>query len=401
MNGSVASEFHNSKESFQKMEVRGPPNSNIEQRRRPLTLLRVIRGLLCLFVFLSTAFMTLVYWAPVTTFGLRLFSIHYSRKATSNLFGAWLALWPFLFEKINKTKVIFSGDTVPSKERVLVLANHRTEVDWMYLWDLALRKGRLGYIKYILKSSLMKLPIFGWAFHVLEFISVERKWEVDELNMHRMLSTFVDPRDPLWLAVFPEGTDFTEQKCIQGQKFAAENGLPILHNVLLPKTRGFYACVETLRNSLDSVYDVTIGYKHRCPLFMDNVFGTDPSEVHIHVRRIQLNEIPASENEAAAWLIETFRLKDQLLSDFYAKGHFPHQGTEGELSTLKCLVNIAVVIALTGTFTYLTFFSSIWFKVYVASSCAYLASATYFNIRPSPIVGTAKALSRNKNQESD
>jgi lysocardiolipin and lysophospholipid acyltransferase len=121
----------------------------------------------------------------------------------------WLSLWPFLFEKINKTKVVFSGENVIPKRRVLIFANHRTEVDWMYLWDLALRKGHLGYIKYILKSSLMKLPIFSWAFHIFEFIPVERKWEIDEAIIQNKLSKFKNPRDPIWLAVFPEGTDYT------------------------------------------------------------------------------------------------------------------------------------------------------------------------------------------------
>lgn len=190
------------------MEVCQALSSTSGLKHSPLTPLRILRGLICLVVLLLTAFMFLVYFGPVALL-LRLFSIHYSRKVTSYLFGLWLALWPFLFEKINKTKVIFSGDTVPERERVLLIANHRTEVDWMYLWDLALRKGCLGYIKYVLKSSLMKLPIFGWGFHVLEFIAVERKWEIDEPIMQQMLSTFMDPVDPLWLAVFPEGTDFT------------------------------------------------------------------------------------------------------------------------------------------------------------------------------------------------
>ncbi|KVI06582.1 probable 1-acyl-sn-glycerol-3-phosphate acyltransferase 4 [Cynara cardunculus var. scolymus] len=352
----------------------------------PLTPLRLVRGLACLLVYLSTAFMFLVYFSPVFAVFLRLFSVHYSRKASSFLFGLWLALWPFLFEKINRTKVIFSGETVPERERVLVIANHRTEVDWMYLWDLALRKGCLGCIKYVLKSSLMKLPVFGWGFHVFEFISVERRWEVDETIMRKMLSTFTNPLDPLWLAVFPEGTDFTEQKCIKSQLFAAENGLPELNNVLLPKTRGFYACVEILRGSLDAVYDVTIAYKNRCPTFTDNVFGVEPSEVHVHVRRIPLKDIPASESECNTWLLDAFQLKDQLLSDFIAQGHFPNQGTEGDLSTLGCLVNCTAVIAITSIFTYLSFFSSLWFKVYIVLSCAYLACATAFNFRPSPLV---------------
>ncbi|KAK2994797.1 hypothetical protein RJ640_021029 [Escallonia rubra] len=379
------------------MEVCQTPSSTSVLKHRPLTFLRIFRGLICLVVYILTAFMFLVYFGPVAALLLRFFSIHYSRKATSFLFGLWLALWPFLFEKINKTKVIFSGETVPAKERVLLISNHRTEVDWMYLWDLALRKGCLGYIKYVLKSSLMKLPVFGWGFHVLEFISVERKWELDEPIMRQMLSTFTSLRDPLWLAVFPEGTDYTEQKCTRSQKFAADNGLPILKNVLLPKTRGFHACLEILRGSLDAVYDVTIAYKHQCPFFLDNVFGVDPSEVHIHVRRIPVEQIPASENETAGWLVDRFRLKDQLLSDFASQGQFPQRGTEGELSTAKCLVKFAVVIILTAIFIFLTFFSSVWFKVYVGLSCASLASSTFLNFRPVPILGSVKTLlSRNK-----
>ncbi|KAL0432451.1 UNVERIFIED_CONTAM: putative 1-acyl-sn-glycerol-3-phosphate acyltransferase 4 [Sesamum latifolium] len=221
----------------------------------------------------------------------------------------------------------------------------------MYLWNLALRKGCLGYIKYILKSSLMKLPIFGWGFHILEFIPVERKWDVDEPVMRQMLPTFTNREDPLWLAVFPEGTDYTEQKCIKSQKFANENGLPVLKNVLLPKTRGFNVCLEILRGSLDAVYDVTIAYKNQCPSFLDNVFGVDPSEVHMHVRRIPLEEIPLSKDDAAAWLMNAFVLKDQLLTDFIVNGHFPQESTENQLSTVKCVANCIVVIVFTGVFT--------------------------------------------------
>ncbi|KAF5448767.1 hypothetical protein F2P56_029271 [Juglans regia] len=373
------------------MEDHKRVSSTEGKRRHELTPLRACRGLICLLVLLSTAFIMLVYFGFLSAVMLRIFSIHYSRKATSFFFSAWLALWPFLFEKINKTKVVFSGETVPARERVLLIANHRTEVDWMYLWDLALRKGSLGCIKYILKSTLMKLPVFGWGFHILEFIPVQRKWEVDESTMRQMLSTFKDPQDPLWLALFPEGTDFTEQKCIRNKKYAAENGLPILKNVLLPKTKGFCACLEELRDCLDAVYDVTIGYKHRCPSFLDNVFGVDPSEVHIHVQRIPLDNIPTSEDKISSWLMDTFRLKDELLSNFYIQGHFPQEGTEMELSTEKWLVNIVPVIALISICIYLTFFSSVWFKIYVSLVCAYLASATYFNIRPVPIFCLVKA----------
>ncbi|XP_073292701.1 probable 1-acyl-sn-glycerol-3-phosphate acyltransferase 5 isoform X2 [Primulina huaijiensis] len=292
------------------------------QRHYPLTTLRVIRGVLCLLVLVSTAFVLLVYFGFWTAIILRFFSVHHSRKASAFFFGIWIALWPFFFEKINKTKVVFSGDQVPDKERVLLVANHRTEVDWMYLWDLALRKGCHGYIR--------------------------------------------------------------EQKCKRSQKYASENGLPVLKNVLLPKTKGFYACLENLRGSLDAVYDITIGYRHRCPSFLDNIFGVDPAEVHIHVNRVSLSEIPTSEIEVSSWLMNMFSLKDKMLSDFYRKGHFPREGSEQELSQIKCAVNFIFVMILTGTCTFFTFFS-IWFRIYVSLVCAYMASATCFNLRPTPI----------------
>ncbi|TKW26479.1 hypothetical protein SEVIR_3G192700v4 [Setaria viridis] len=374
----------------------GPAILKNGPRHRPLTPIRRCRGVLCLVIMLLTAFMMMVYLSPITTFLVRLFSVHYSRKSTCFLFGMWLAMWPFLFEKVNKTRFIFSGESVPPKERVLLFANHRTEVDWMYLWDFALRKGRLQCIKYMLKKSLMKLPVFNWSFHLIEFIPVDRKWEIDEPIIRRRLSEFKNPRDPLWLAVFPEGTDYTEKKCIKSQEYAVEHGLPVLKNVLLPKTKGFNCCLQELRSSIDAVYDITIAYKHRLPTFLDNVYGTDPSEVHIHINSIQVSDIPTSEDEVAGWLVERFRLKDELLSKFSALGHFPNEGTEGDLSTLKCLVNFTAVVSVTGILTYLTLFSSVWFKVFVAFSCAFLTIVTCYSIHLPQLIGSPGLSSRAK-----
>lgn len=43
-----------------------------------------------------------------------------------------------------------------------------------------------------------------------------------------------------------------EKKCIKSQEYAAEHGLPMLENVLLPKTKGFICCLQELRSSLDA-----------------------------------------------------------------------------------------------------------------------------------------------------
>jgi lysocardiolipin and lysophospholipid acyltransferase len=87
-------------------------------------------------------------------------------------------------------------------------------------------------------------------------------------------------------------------------------------------------------------------------------------------------------------MIERFSQKDQLLTDFFAKGHFPNEGTEGDLSTPKCLANIFVIVGLTCICIYLTLFSSVWFKVYVVASCAYLSFVTYYSVLPPELVGS-------------
>lgn len=42
---------------------------------------------------------------------------------------------------------------------------------------------------------------------------------------------------PFWLALFVEGTRFTESKLLSAQEFAASKGLPIPKNVLVPRTK--------------------------------------------------------------------------------------------------------------------------------------------------------------------
>lgn len=135
-----------------------------------------------------------------------------------------------------------------------------------------------------------------------------------------------------------------------------------------------------------SVYDVTIGYKHNCPSLMDNVFGVDPAEVHLHIKRISLKDIPKSEDHISTWLLETFRLKDQLLSKFHSCGRFPTPEIGTNLSTTKCFLNAAGVLISTAALTYLTLFGPGVFKIYVALVCAYLGTATRFNVRPRPVI---------------
>ncbi|CAM6107425.1 unnamed protein product [Calypogeia fissa] len=91
----------------------------------------------------------------------------------------------------------------------------------------------------------------------------KRNWEHDQPVIESYLKSFRNPCDPFGFVLFPEGTDFIEQKLIKGNNYAKELGLPgTLRHVLLPQTRGFVACVPIVHMSLDAdtiLYLVTFG----------------------------------------------------------------------------------------------------------------------------------------------
>jgi lysocardiolipin and lysophospholipid acyltransferase len=59
-------------------------------------------------------------------------------------------------------------------EPALWLSNHRTRIDWMLLWSVALRSGALSSLRIVLKAPLRKVPIFGWAMQHFVFIFLVR-----------------------------------------------------------------------------------------------------------------------------------------------------------------------------------------------------------------------------------
>jgi len=66
------------------------------------------------------------------------------------------------------------------------------------------------------------------------------------------------------LVIFPEGTRYSilKSKAIESSRqYSIANNLPILENVLMPKSRGFALIMQQLATTFDAVYDVTIGYE--------------------------------------------------------------------------------------------------------------------------------------------
>lgn len=57
------------------------------------------------------------------------------------------------------------------------------------------------------------------------------------INLQSGVQRLKDFPQPFWLALFVEGTRFTQAKLLAAQEYAAATGLPVPRNVLIPRTK--------------------------------------------------------------------------------------------------------------------------------------------------------------------
>lgn len=68
-------------------------------------------------------------------------------------------------------KVVITGDGFIPGERSVIIMNHRTRLDWMFLWCCLLRYSYLRLEKICLKAALKGVPGFGaYAVAALPFL---------------------------------------------------------------------------------------------------------------------------------------------------------------------------------------------------------------------------------------
>ncbi|XP_077630212.1 lysocardiolipin acyltransferase 1 isoform X2 [Crocuta crocuta] len=217
-------------------------------------------------------------------------------------------------------KVIITGDAFVPGERSVIIMNHRTRMDWMFLWNCLMRYSYLRLEKICLKASLKSVPGFGWAMQAAAYIFIHRKWKDDKSHFEDMIDYFCDIREPLQLLIFPEGTDLTENSKARSNDFAEKNGLQKYEYVLHPRTTGFTFVVDRLREgkNLDAVHDITVAYPHNIPQTERHLlYGDFPKEIHFHVHRYPVDALPTSREDLQLWCHRRWEEKEERLRSFY------------------------------------------------------------------------------------
>jgi len=177
--------------------------------------------------------------------------------------------------------------------------------------------------------SLMEFPLLS--------AESSQNWVKDRSDLLTLLRSFADEGAPapIHLVLYPEGWSLQGEAdrtaaMAKSNQFAKIEGRPQLKNLLLPRTKGFNACLESLRESNPFIYDVTMayrGYDGRTPMalnlswpsFWDIIRGQLPSEVHFRIKRYSLGEVLGD----SQWLDKQWKEKDRLLTHFAKYQQFP------------------------------------------------------------------------------
>ncbi|KAJ6122597.1 Phospholipid/glycerol acyltransferase [Penicillium capsulatum] len=156
-------------------------------------------------------------------------------------------------------------------ERLVLIANHQVYTDWIYLWWFAYTNTMHGRIFIILKESLKYIPVVGQGMMFYGFIFMARKWISDKPRLqHRLekLKTRLSGSnsgqsnyDPMWLLIFPEGTNLSINTKRRSDAYGEKQGLPSFKHQILPRSTGLFFCLQQLRGTVEWVYDSTIAYE--------------------------------------------------------------------------------------------------------------------------------------------
>ncbi|KAI0017850.1 acyltransferase-domain-containing protein [Xylariomycetidae sp. FL0641] len=238
-------------------------------------------------------------------------------------------------------------------ERMVMIANHQIYTDWLYLWWVGYTNfpQMHGHIYIILKESLKYIPVIGPGCMFLGFIFLSRKMAVDQPRLaHRLgkLKTRHTAPDgesylnPMWLLLFPEGTNLSNNGRVKSAKWAAKTGLKDPEHLMLPRSTGMFFCLNELKGTVEYVYDCTVAYEgvprgdygeSYFTLSSTYFEGRPPKSVNFYWRRFALADMPLdNQQEFDAWLRERWYEKDALMEQYMSTGRFPgnNAGSQGQ-----------------------------------------------------------------------
>ena len=113
----------------------------------------------------------------------------------------------------------------------------------------------------------MYIPIVGLGLRLAGFVFMSRNMKTDTPRLSRRLGQLTRRNDggkgtlePMWLMMFPEGTNLSKNGRAKSVKWAEKQGEKDLKYTLIPRSTGTYFCLKALNGTVEWVYDCTLAY---------------------------------------------------------------------------------------------------------------------------------------------
>ncbi|KAJ3205749.1 hypothetical protein HDU82_004976 [Entophlyctis luteolus] len=259
----------------------------------------------------------------------------------------------------NPIELIISTDVnLRLLDKCVMIANHQTQLDWMFLWFVSWRANRHSAFRIMLKDSLKSVPIFGWGMSFFSFVFLSRKWEKDEAILENRLSLIRDNSLGFyWLLIFPEGTIISPDTLKKSRIFYEKRetlektsgksdcaGVLPPQRVLIPRYRALWKSLQILTlnsfrdGEVPTLLNVTIGYEPTVDVaksvFPERVFSPKnvflpekrkergpPKRVHVLVEFVEenlwLKHVQTNDEHGFDfWLKRVWREKDRAMDKF-------------------------------------------------------------------------------------
>ncbi|KAK3597421.1 hypothetical protein CHS0354_040159 [Potamilus streckersoni] len=282
-----------------------------------MKIIGILRGLTFIFLLGFTSILgTVFFLTPL----LPLVVLH--PKTARFFMDIFIVIWKLycsaVYELVFQTKVVITGEPGCPEDSYLIIMNHRTRFDWLYVFSYQIRYGSVWRYTISLKNALKSIPGVGWAMQLAGYIFLQRKWEEDKKLISNGIRYLNLVNFKPQVLLFPEGTDFTPSTKSRSDKFAEQHGLPKYEYVLHPRTTGFAFFVQQMRkeNLLDYIIDLTVGYPQNIAQNeLDILIGNFPREIHFHVEKHYLKDLPTEKEELEEWC--KTRIKSVLIKISY------------------------------------------------------------------------------------
>lgn len=242
--------------------------------------------------------------------------------------GLWLRGVVFWVEGVFGTRMVLSGDRIKNLQRrsCVYICNHRTRVDYIFLWQalehMSAGEALLPPLKIVLKQELQHVPFLGWACQWFIFCFMKRNWNHDRKVIENFVQVFEKSQTPLRLLIFSEGTDLSSSNLYKSNAWGVKHGKAKRSFVLHPRIRGTEHFLACMKNMYFDLYDLTIAYDDFTPGVRTSeasFFGDRmPPHVYVHSKRIDTSTIPQAGKHFGAWLHKRFDMKEAMLEKFYS-----------------------------------------------------------------------------------